>query len=794
MRAENELTAAQQAVEADLRRLYAVGDPDPAFVARLEQRLAAQAQSGVTAPTRETPRRRFLPEIAWGWRLLAVDLALLILLAVGITALGPQRVLAQFERMLRYVPGIGFVDLSDTRVLPAPVEVTIDAVTVRIEQAVAEADRTRLVIRAFGLPDGDTIFMPGADMGSRVSDFAGRLRLSDGSTLDFTGLFLQYGEAASALEFAALPPDAMRFTLELDRLPLVPSGRAPEGWRIPLTLVRADAPDAAPVFPEPYKPAGASDTRHGVTLSIQSVAHTADETAITLRGAWTDPALQIYGLGGALSTPVLFDNVGHVYGFKSSGGGGSSAVAVVEKVVVIEEGAPPTPTPVVRTLEKQISVEPLSAFAREVTLQIDGVQTEVALSNTFRIDIPAGAQVGDRWPLDVTLDVAGFPVRLTAAALDTETMTMREGQAVERTLLTFTVAPTPDRDSRRLGFFQLEAPNGGWGSGPGSSSDGAMTLSLELNDGATIRPGPLDVTIRGASITLLGPWRLTWPIPGRERQVSVPATLRPQATDTHDGLTLAIKEVVHTDRLTRVLLDLQDPPAGVKLAQAQVMWFDERLRGDHLDFADDLGRQYAWDRGNISWLRPGEAYSFFYLPTLGAQSVRLPPVDPRARRLTLTLPAIEVVRPGAGGFTVTVPPDITLKDDPRAYGVLQSSDPWPVDIKIEMGGQTAYYTQAMLTAQRGQLWVSLGNPDWAAGDESGISGLCNLTYTGPDGAPVTSAQNSFMFGPGPCAFAPGFSPQDAAGRLVAGEYRVAFDGVPVRVVGPWRLAWDVGAE
>ena len=117
-----------------------------------------------------------------------------------------------------------------------------------------------------------------------------------------------------------------------------------------------------------------------------------------------------------------------------------------------------------------------------------------------------------------------------------------------------------------------------------------------------------------------------------------------------------------------------------------------------------------------------------------------------------------------------------------------------MDITVRAGEQTGRFTQAVLTAQQGQLWVVLGNGEAYGPGESGVSGLCNLTITGPDGAPVTDAQNNYVFSPGPCAFAPVFTANDAAGRLVPGEYRVSYDGVAVRVAGPWRLAWEVGAE
>ena len=785
MRADSELGLGERAVEQRLLAYYAAGEPSPAFVARLEQDLAAQATAAALQAAAVTPgAARF-----WdGWLTAPrgvrwVTVALLVVLAIAVGALGPQRVWAEVQRLLGYVPGIGFVNLKDTRVLVVPVESTRDGVMVRIEQVIAERERTRLVVRSFGLPPSDTIFPGGAGVSKNINDFSGRLRLPDGAALDFKELFLQYGEAESRLEFAGLPAGVMNFTLEMDRLPLVPPGRAPEDWRIPVALVSADAPGAAQRFPEPYKPVGASDTHHGVTLSVENVAHTADETVIKLRGTWTDGALQIYGLNGGVAMPSLFDNAGHVYSFKSSPGSGSVAVAVVQKAVA--EDPSTTPTPAVQSVDGEVSVEPLSAFAREVTLQVESIQSEIQISDTFRTTVPDGAQVGDRWPLDLTLNVAGFPVRLTGAMLDTEEYTLPEGKTTARTLLRFEIAPVPEQDGRQLSFLHVEAPETGWQSGPGNSNGrGSVTVSLSRAAEEPIPSGLMDVTIRSASVNLLGPWRMTWAIPGRDGQVVEPATLHPQTKDTHDGLTLAVEEVVHTDRLTHVLVDLQDPPSGVKLVQTQ---------GNQRSFEDDRGRRYESDGANLSWLRSGDTYSLAYEPKLGPQQLRLPPVDPLARRFTVTLPTIEIVQEASGSFTVTVPSNVELRDHPQAPG-MKESEPWPVDASMEADGYVVRYTQAMMTGRRAELWVMVGEPRMADPNRSGVSGLCGVTITGPRGEPVTSAQGNLVMAPGPCTFAPGFQPQDAAGRLVPGEYRVSFEGISVRVPGPWRLSWELGSE
>lgn len=219
MRADFELNAAEQAVESDLLRYYAAGEPMPAFVARLEQQLAAH--------TSAAPASRPTPGLLGRWlaaprsmRWAGAALALLLILAVTVAALGPQRVWAEVQRLLGYVPGVGFVDLAETRVLVAPVETTRDGITVRVEQVIAEKDKTHVVVRSEGLPPEDALLPAGAAVPDTASD-AFVLRLPDGRTFTTTEYSLRWGagrsqDIASASCLSRPPFLALRPHLLLD--------------------------------------------------------------------------------------------------------------------------------------------------------------------------------------------------------------------------------------------------------------------------------------------------------------------------------------------------------------------------------------------------------------------------------------------------------------------------------------------------------------------------------------------------------------------------------------------------
>lgn len=234
MRADVELNPAEQGVAHALLRHYATGDPAPEFVERLERQLNAQAQR------RPAPRfwMRWLAAPA-GLRWATVAAALLLVAALIIGAVGPQRVWAQVQRLLGYVPGVGLVqDTAGLRVLAEPVQVTRQGITVTVKQATADAERTILVWEVTGLSVKAANSQGEGGGGGPVT-----LRLSDGQELALrnavgngwgTGLRMRS-------VYPPLPAQVNDITLVITRLPGYPANAGPENWELPLRFVPAPA-------------------------------------------------------------------------------------------------------------------------------------------------------------------------------------------------------------------------------------------------------------------------------------------------------------------------------------------------------------------------------------------------------------------------------------------------------------------------------------------------------------------------------------------------------------------------
>ncbi|MGH2543129.1 MAG: hypothetical protein ACRDIB_10040, partial [Ardenticatenaceae bacterium] len=329
---------------------------------------------------------------------------MLLAVLLAVTAIGPRQVLAEVQRFLGYVPGVGFVDLERSRVLAAPVEQTREGVTLRVTQVLAKPDGTDVVLRSVGvLPEP-----PGRQGQETIEGFQAQLRLPDGALLAAREFELRYD--AGSLHFPPLPEDVYRVTLELPHLPLVPGGHAPEAWMLPLTLLPASGELVEELYVQPYQPVDARDTHDGVTLQVLEAAHGAEETLLKVRAGWEDPEWETYFIRGGERSPQLLDDLGHIYENVPPSTSGSVVQAEVEP----GEGSLAESHSEVNSVEQFLAFPPVSPAARQFTLVVQGMDFQVPADGSFTVDLGESPKLGDSWPLDIELEVAGFPVRVTS--------------------------------------------------------------------------------------------------------------------------------------------------------------------------------------------------------------------------------------------------------------------------------------------------------------------------------------------------------------------------------------------
>ncbi|MFW6136398.1 MAG: hypothetical protein ACOC7N_06215, partial [Chloroflexota bacterium] len=653
-------------------------------------------------------------------------IAILLTVAVAFLAVGPQRVWADLQRLLGYVPGIGFVNLEETRVLTAPVAVTRDGVTLRVEQVVAEAEGTTVVISSDGLPSEDEV--EDQSTGQRGAVMAGvELRLPDGTELASTRRAWSWGSAR--LQFPPLPEDVYRLTLALGRLPEVPAGAAPENWEVPLMLRPATGDLAGEVFPQAYVPSEASETHAGVTLRVVAAVHTPELTALRVQVAWSNPSWGSPGFDTQYW--ALRDDIGQAYRRISASAYGMEEVAVEEMPPPGYREALPLPASGVFTDEQTLTLAPLSPSARRLTLPIDEVRFDVPVQETFTLDLGDDPQAGDSWELDEQFSVAGFGVHVTGVRLEKEDP--------ERTDLTHRLSFDVEAEAAgnpTLTGIMLEAPLGRRVERrSGSFQEGEPKPSVA---GVALPDGPFTVTVGRAHVSVHGPWNLSWAVAGTadESAAVSPLTLRPEGVrQTQGDLTLGVDETTLTDRLTVVRLAADDLPPGAEL----------RVPSGSEDAApyleDDRGRRYELEE-NVDW-QP-ERETFATSPV--SQTLTFQPLQPLARRVTLRVPQAELVLPEEAAFDVTVPPGVELEprfevtvepafvEPPRSRLPWQSSDLWPVDITLDAADYQIHLTQAHLERFSRTTQLALTSEPFQAGSgDYRLTELRLASATGPDG-------------------------------------------------------------
>jgi hypothetical protein len=321
---------------------------------------------------------------------------------------------------------------------------------------------------------------------------------------------LRFGSGMAA--FPPLPAGVLAAELALGRLPFVPSGMAPESWRIPFLLQPATPDLVAALYPYAYVPIGATDAQQGVTLRVLEAAHAPEETAVRLQAEWGDGQWKLVDFLGGARPPTLTDETGRLYRYGRAAGSGSRAG------IFIYTGAEAAFVPASErpSFDGTLYFQPASPAARQLTLVLDSLQFQIPAQTAFSLDIGPNPQIGDSWPLDLHLDVAGFPVEIVAAQIVAEEIDQGPFTApVSRVALQFEFAPIPPLDGRTLWAFGLNGTAAGFSGSSGSFSpdDGRHEKTVTVGADEPLPTGLVTITIPHASVIYHGPWTLTWSTP-----------------------------------------------------------------------------------------------------------------------------------------------------------------------------------------------------------------------------------------------------------------------------------------
>lgn len=500
--------------EEQVRAVLTVPDPQ-------EQEFLTWLKVQVLEGPASQPVRRqwFAARLAWG-----VALGVVMLFLISFLAIGPQRVLAQVQRWLGYVPEIGFVETGEgLRVLQTPVTQERDGVTITVEQVVADADRTTVVYTVEGLglqhrPDGE------AGVNCAASPL---LR----SAADGKELFLNGGQGngwpsgyRAQLVFPPLAKQEKAVTLLIPCLENTSPGTAPEDWEIHLALQPApEGFQALPVIevgpttaatqgPDPAAdlPAGraTSAEAHGVHFQVERLVELEDGYLIQGSLDWQNTE---FGLAGFSAYELqVRDAAGHAV-----------LVEPADDAPGELKGDPyaqKRQTWRVRTASRQ--------YSSPLTLTLPSVTIDQAVDLSFELDLGANPQPRQTWELDQVLEVEGREVTVKAVSL----VSSPDGRAGTYGL-DFSLYADPDQ-LLSVSLWDPDNHSARIVSSGGFDGRGMIRQSFTYD---TLPTGLHRIQITQAAYPLHGPWTVFVDLPSSTPGSPVPT--QPAACLTAEGLT-----------------------------------------------------------------------------------------------------------------------------------------------------------------------------------------------------------------------------------------------------------------
>jgi hypothetical protein len=565
-------------IEKALEAHFQAPQPDNAFLEALAGQLENEydRKTQTTSTTQEVPQVKSRRVNRW----VMAPAFMTILFVLLVLVIGPKQVIAQVQALLGYVPGVGFVDVNDVRVLDAPVSQTKDDVTITIKQVLVNQEDTVVVFGIEGLPPEDEILV---DLGpvtmenedewleryQELWETDARILLPDGEVIDE-----QYFSGApwdGYFTFAAtLPSNVLDFSLEFGHIPGIIQGKAPEGWRFDVALKYVDSavfeelPQALPlgIVSEP-------DPTFGVSIELLDITQSLTETALRVQingvpEGWTE---QGYSLDASLR-----DDLGNQYQviYGPTRGEGENGIYL-------------------------LTFQPVSPEATSLTLSAVNLAFRVPLENQgILVDVGDSPEIGDVFSLDKTIELLGTWIHFSSVRIHDE----QDPYSYEDEPLVhfeFEIAPVPVQNKLAVMGIEFGTPTvGGQGirmtssaSGGGIDPDEPMlsnvSAKMSFPADAPIPQGEIQFPISAASIYLQGPFEISLEDEAADLELPepLPSEIKSE-TDPGFDISLELLDVTYSPTETALRLQINGGPSS-----------RHRFSVVHASLQDNLGNQYS---------------------------------------------------------------------------------------------------------------------------------------------------------------------------------------------------------
>lgn len=513
--------------EEEIRAAVAAPQANGQFVNVLHHRLIQQAES------QGKVKRLLFLRPAW------VTASIIVVLAMSIWMVGPQRVLAAVRGLFGYIPGVGMIDTSaPIRVLAEPVSVTRDGVSITVTSALLTGEKTHIEYRIFGVPG--SAYPQGEDgVGCIERPY---LLLADGSHQEVN---------------APLPATVNEATYVVPCISNTLPGTAPTDWRLALKFVAA--PQNMTVMPVTELSSSAE------TKPAQDTAAPSEDSSAT-PSAPNDHAVTVTQ---EIETAEGYILVGSFQPQTSVG----ERIQVTDTTLKDANGKEiPYTYPLDISPDLPNSTPGGSSWAMQfkgrglaypLTINFTGApvyEADPGATAEFTFDAGSTPQPGQEWTINKDIQIAGYTLKLVSITADS-----RNGYAFR-----FQNDKVYSVGVQIAGFTAV-------GGGGGSSPEGLVNVSVAY---AQFPTGKLTVilshlTIIGDPLTWQGQWTPANPrndFPTQQPGVCLDAGsldgLNPVPADLARGKALVYEELEGSDQWGLVLYNLDGRSKQVVAANA----------------------------------------------------------------------------------------------------------------------------------------------------------------------------------------------------------------------------------
>ena len=239
MSKENKLDSFEEKIQTAIK--MKVPMPRQEFKKLLSKRLAEQSilksrQKEGPSPIRLKPARAIIFSIA-------------LLIMVMTFAIGPKNIYAAIQNLLRYIPGIGFVETN--RVLAEQVTVEREGINLTVQEMVVNEEETVLIYYVDNLPIEKLIDFVQKNyvdetISNDMSELVYKLRIENGDVIEgqmISGHTTNKQDGTDwtgKVVFPALPPNITEVQFLMNILPNMYEGMAPEDWVVSVSLKASD--------------------------------------------------------------------------------------------------------------------------------------------------------------------------------------------------------------------------------------------------------------------------------------------------------------------------------------------------------------------------------------------------------------------------------------------------------------------------------------------------------------------------------------------------------------------------